>query len=237
MYNARSNYDRLEESLNYSFNNKELLIRALTHSSYLNEHQDEESFFTDNETLEFLGDAVLELAITKYLYDHCQPKENEGQLSLLRSNLVSEPTLAILADKLMINEYIRMSKGEYKNNGHKRESILSDALEAVFGAIYLDSSYNVVESKILDLYNKFDKFKLNHLEGKDFKSRLQESIQSEDSSKIIEYRLVKEIGPEHSKTFYTHVYIDHKLHGAGKGSTKKSSEQMAAKEALNKINK
>lgn len=208
--------------IGYSFKNEGLLMVALTHSSYANEHQLE-----CNERMEFLGDAVLELAMSKYLYNEISL--DEGVLTKTRAKAVCEEALDLYAKKINLPKYIILGKGEEASGGRERPAIIADAFEAVLGAVFLDSSfdsaYSIVEKFIVPYFNEVSLFK-------DYKSILQEKLQSEKRS--IRYEITKDEGPANNKTFEAVVYMDEILMGRGIGKTKKEAQQNAAKDALNK---
>lgn len=219
----------LETTINYTFHNRELLVNALTHSSYANELQIHKR--EDNERLEFLGDAVLELVSSEYLYTQYR-QYNEGKLTTLRASMVCEPSLAYCARELHLDDYIMLGKGEEATGGRKRDSITSDALEAVIGAVYLDGGFEQAKKFIMQ-------FILNDLEDKklfyDSKTVLQEMLQANGNTPS--YRIVNESGPEHDKVFTAEVMMDGKILGVGEGHNKKSAEQKAAYEAIMKLRK
>ena len=215
----------LEKKLGYSFKNAGYLKQALCHSSYINEHHMKRT--QCNERLEFLGDAVLELVSSEFLYGKF-PEKTEGELSKLRASLVCEPSLAFCAREISLETYLLMGKGEDATGGRQRDSIISDALEAVIGAIFLDGGITNAKEFIL-------KHVLNDMESKrlffDSKTILQELVQGKDADPI-RYVLVGEEGPAHDKTFFVEVYIGDVLKGKGQGHTKKHAEQKAAYMAL-----
>ncbi|WP_297392222.1 ribonuclease III [uncultured Peptoniphilus sp.] len=221
------NLKNLEKKLNYNFKKRDLLEKALTHSSFVNEN--DMKSFESNERLEYLGDAVLGLVIGEYFYKNF-PEDNEGSLTKMRAESVNEKVLFFISKKLNLGEYIKFGKGEIKSGGKNRESTSADALEALFGAIYLDSNFKNVKKIILDLFQSFlekDGYKLFNI---DFKTKFQELVQK--SGKKAEYKLVREEGPDNDKTFFTELYLDEVLVGSGKGKTKKDSQQEAAKDAF-----
>ena len=224
------NIKELEETIGYSFKNKELLMTALTHSSYAYEHQREGVDFY--ERTEFLGDAILELVSSEFLFFE-YPQLPEGKLTRLRASLVCEPTLALCAKSFSLNDYIRLGKGEDKNGGRYRDSIISDVLEAVIGAIFLDGGLDKAETFI-------KKYILNDIEHKqlftDSKTILQEMSQ-ELYGEVPEYELISETGPDHDKTFEYKVSINGNQISTGSGKSKKSAEQMAAYYALIEVKK
>lgn len=229
---SMDNLKHLEKKLNYNFKNRDLLEKALTHSSFINEN--DMKSFESNERLEYLGDAILGLVIGEYFYKNF-PVDNEGSLTKMRAESVNEKVLFFISKKLMLGEYLKFGKGEIKSGGKNRESTSADALEALFGAIYLDSNFENVKKIILDLFQDFlekDSYKLFNI---DFKTKFQELVQK--SGKKAEYKLVREEGPDNDKTFFTELYLDEVLVGCGKGKTKKESQQEAAKDAFKRRGK
>ncbi len=227
-----SNLKKLESNLNYKFSNKKFIENALTHSSYSNENRTFKKI--NNERLEFLGDSVLSIVVSKYIY-HEFSNYPEGDLSKLRALVVCEEMLSKIALKLELGKYLVLGKGEEATGGRDRKSILADALEAVIAAIYLDGGLDKAEEFIL--YNLKDSIHLL-VKGKvlsDYKSYLQEYYQSKNDVHKIKYAVAKEEGPDHNKLFYIELYIDKKKFGVGVGKSKKIAEQNAAKEALIKI--
>ncbi|MGN0294269.1 MAG: ribonuclease III [Lachnospiraceae bacterium] len=221
-------FSELEEKIGYHFNKKELLMRALMHTSYSNEHR--MAKLNNNERLEFLGDAVLEVISSDYLYRQ-YPDYPEGKLTRLRASLVCEQTLALCSREIDLGSYLLLGKGEAATGGRNRDSIVSDAMEAVIGAIYLDGGFDNARKFIL-------RFILNDIEKKqlfyDSKTILQELIQSEHKDQLV-YELLKEEGPDHDKQFTTRVMIGDTELGRGRGRTKKASEQEAAYQAILKL--
>ncbi len=215
----------LEKAIGYEFRNKTLLSTALVHSSFSNEHRKEN--IPDNERLEFLGDAALELASSRYLYEHF-PDEPEGTLSKRRAALVCEPSLAECARAVDLGNYLQLGKGEEKNNGRTRDSLLSDAFEAVIGAMLLDGGFAAAESFVRRFV--MDKM-IDHPVYSDSKTKLQETVQGSLADGI-SYDLLSEDGPEHDKVFTVEVRIGGVLYGVGSGHSKKIAEQVAAAEAL-----
>jgi len=217
-----NDYSKLEKCLGYQFKNKNLIIEALTHKSYKKPY--------NNERLEFLGDAVLNLIVGEYLY-HQFPKSNEGDLSKIRASLVNETGFTRLAKYINLGDFIYISVAEEKNNGRKKASILSDAFEAIMGAIYLESGLDNLKPIILQLLeNSYDKINLDVLFS-DYKTALQEITQSMFGS-IPEYKLEKSYGPDHLKEFEVSIWIDEKNYGSAKGKSKKLAQQAVAKIAL-----
>ncbi len=220
----------LEEHLGLSFNNLNLLIEALTHRSYLNEHR--EYTGSHNERLEFLGDAVLELAATDFLYKK-YPAKPEGELTSYRAALVNTVSLAASAQALEINDYLLLSKGEAKDTGRARDVILADAFEAIIGAIYLDSGYENAEKFIAkNLYNKIDDV-IKSRSYQDAKSRFQEVAQ-EKKGITPNYETLSEVGPDHAKLFTVGVFIGSSEIARGEGQSKQEAEQAAAQAGLDK---
>ena len=211
-----------EDLIGYHFNNINLLKEALTHSSYANEHN-----LKSNERMEFLGDAVLELAMSKHLYSIIDL--DEGVLTKTRAKAVCEEALDLYADKINLNKYILLGRGEENSGGRQRPAIIADAFEAILGAVFLDGGFDmafkIVEKFIIPYFNEI-------LQFKDYKSILQEKIQSEKRN--IKYVIIREDGPPNNKTFEAAVYMDDILMGKGIGKTKKDAQQNAAKKALEK---
>jgi len=213
------------------FKNSTLLQKAFIHRSALNEKQT--PYTESNERMEFLGDAVLELATTKYLYA-IFPTEPEGILTSYRSALVKTTTLAEVAENLGIGDQLVMSKGEETTGGRTNPSLLADAFEAVLGALFLDQGMEVVEEFLQqELFVKFDDILKNKL-YKDSKSQLQEVVQALGQSTPL-YEVVKEIGPDHDKEFTVNVVVDNKIVGTGTGKSKQIAQQAAAQQALAKF--
>ena len=217
-----------EKSINISFKDVELLKQAFTHRSYLNEHKG--SKMEHNERLEFLGDAVLELVVTDFLYKKF-PKKSEGELTAYRSALVNSTTLATVAEKLNMNSFLLLSKGESKDTGRARQFILANTFESVLGSIYLDQGYAVSEKFVAEnLFPMLDEI-LHTKSFIDAKSQFQEKAQ-EKVGITPSYKLVKETGPDHGKVFTVGVYIDGEMIATGDGKSKQDAEQEAAKKAL-----
>lgn len=218
----------LTRLLDYSFNKEDLLYQALRHPSYV--YEKGEDWLSDNQRLEFLGDAVISLAVSHLLMESF-PEVKEGNLSKYRAFLVSENGLHNIARKIKLGDYLFLGKGEEQTNGRKKPSILSDAFEALMGAIYLDGGFTnalKVASKLFgNLVNNIEPDKSVN----DFKTELQEFFQ-ENFQSVPEYRMIKEEGPDHNKTFYTAAYLKGSIVGKGKGKSKKEAEQNAAKDAL-----
>ncbi|MDD7280835.1 ribonuclease III [Floccifex sp.] len=215
----------------YPHNDDKLYIEACTHSSYANEHHKEGS---DNERLEFMGDAVLQIWSAYQLFE-MKPKLREGTMTTLRSQTVCEATLAKLNKQLGWYEYLRLGIGEEKTGGRSRVSLLADQFEACIGAIYIDQGYDLV-NEILTKYMKPLIGTVKDEEVTDYKTHLQEVIQA-DSRKTIQYKLLEETGPSNAPVFTMGVYLDDILLGKGTSTTKKKAEQKAAKNAFEKMAK
>ncbi len=218
----------IENRLGYRFHNAEYLSHALTHSSYANEHRmDREK---NNERLEFLGDAVLEMISSEYLYK-THPQMPEGELTKLRASLVCEQSLAQCAKKMELGDFLLLGRGEEATGGRERNSILSDAVEAVIGAIYLDGGFTNAKEFI-------ERTVLSDTDNRtlfcDSKTILQELIQS-DHKGVLTYRLLSEEGPEHMKRFTVGAYLDDRMLAQGDGKTKKAAEQVAAYQSILKL--
>ncbi|MDF2542027.1 MAG: hypothetical protein K0S47_1745 [Herbinix sp.] len=215
----------LEEKIKYHFTDASLLNRALTHSSYANEMRMSKE--NNNERLEFLGDAVLELVTSEYVYKE-YAELSEGDLTKLRASMVCEQTLSSCARDLILGDHLLLGKGEDATGGRERDSILSDSLEAIIGAIYLDGGFTnakefVTRSILSNIKDKVLFF--------DSKTILQEIIQTNNTQKI-RYKLISEDGPDHNKTFTVAVYLGNDKIGIGTGRTKKAAEQEAAYQAI-----
>lgn len=220
--------EELQRAIGYNFKNANYLKVALSHSSYANEVK--LNTVENYERQEFLGDAVLELSVSEYLFTNYKNMP-EGEMTKLRASLVCEPTLAFIAkSEIGLQKYILLGKGEENTGGRDRDSIISDVFEALIGAIYLDGGFEpalsfVKKYVLTDMYEK--------IEFVDSKTRLQEKAQAKLLH--LEYRLVAEEGPAHNKTYTSEVYIGDELYGIGSGKTKKNAEQHAAYEALKKL--
>lgn len=219
-----------EKKLGYEFKNKELLVTALTHSSFANENR-----VPDNERLEFLGDSVLSVIISEHIFKRLIGVD-EGELSKYRATLVCEASLALMAKKISLNKYIRLGKGEAASGGSQRPSIVSDAFEALIAAIFLDAGMDFVKQWVLNLmHDSID----NVLAGNgydDYKTMLQEKMQRGHEGKVT-YNVVGEWGADHSKSFSVEVLIDGNAICRGTGRSKKDAEQHAARTALKKLQK
>ncbi|GLC82898.1 ribonuclease III [Lacrimispora brassicae] len=215
------NLKELEERIGYRFSDRHLMTQAMTHSSFANEHRLNK--LECNERLEFLGDSVLEVVSSDCLY-HKYPENPEGDLTKIRASIVCEPTLAYCAENIRLGEYLLLGKGEEATGGRGRASIVSDAMEALIGAIYLDGGFANAKEFIL-------RFIMNDLEHKqlfyDSKTILQEIVQSK-TDEPLSYELLREEGPDHNKVFEAQVLIGQEVIGRGTGRTKKAAEQVAA---------
>ena len=222
----KQQYAELQEKLGYSFNNAALLGAALTHSSYANENK--KSGSVSNERLEFLGDAVLDMAVSTLLYES---KSNmpEGRMTRVRAELVCEKSLASLARLFELGRYIKLGRGEEKGGGRERSSILADAVEAVIAAMYLDGGFAPV-NKLVSKYLAPDADALS-AENTDYKTALQEMIQVKPGQSL-SYQIISESGPDHMKSFSVEVLLNNTAIGNGCGKSKKEAEQAAAKFAL-----
>ena len=217
--------NNLEKNMGYTFKNPSLLKTALTHSSYANEAGKGTKY---NERLEFLGDSVLSVIVSEYLFE-AFPNMPEGELTKLRASLVCEKSLAKFSEKLRIGEFLLLGNGEENSGGRTRPSILADAFEAVLAALYLDSDMECARAFVLD----FVKGALKEAKPsfKDYKTMLQEIIQ-QNREESVRYHLVGEYGPDHDKRFVVEVHLNSNVIGHGEGRSKKEAEQQAAKEAL-----
>lgn len=220
-----SDLKELQERIGYQFREERLLRQALTHSSYANEKHMKK--LSDNERLEFLGDAVLEVTSSEFLYRN-HPTMPEGDLTKFRASLVCEPTLALCTKEMKLGDYLYLGKGEEQTGGRERKSILSDALEAVIGAIYLDGGFEAAKRFV-------ERFILTDIEHKklffDSKTLLQEIVQAQ-YEEALHYELLGEEGPDHNKQFRVEARIGERAVGEGRGRTKKAAEQEAAYQAL-----
>jgi ribonuclease-3 len=228
MIKKTPDFEVFEKNIGITFKNKELLRRAFTHRSYLNENRATE--MSHNERLEFLGDAVLELVVTQYLFDK-YPDSTEGDLTAYRASLVNAITLSESAQKINVNEYLLLSKGEAKDTGKARQYILANTMEAIIGAIYLDQGYELSKYFISkNLFHLIEKI----IEDKtwiDAKSKFQEKSQEKESVTPL-YKTLKEEGPDHEKHFTVGVYLDKDLIATGEGNSKQEAEQAAARAGL-----
>lgn len=216
------------ETFGFEFNNPELLIMAFTHRSYINEHK--KSAEHHNERVEFLGDAVLELVVTEYLY-HSYPTEPEGILTNWRSALVRTESIGAAATRLEFESMLRLSRGEKRGTRRARQQILANSFEAVVGAIYLDQGFIVVKKMITDSIISTLPGILESGSWRDPKSYLQEVAQERDSKTPV-YKVLSEVGPDHDKVFTLGVFVGAQMRGSGSGNSKQAAQQEAAKQAL-----
>ncbi|MBC5996090.1 ribonuclease III [Romboutsia ilealis] len=223
------NIYKFEETIDYKFNNKEYILEALTHSSYSNENKR----YNFNERLEFLGDSVLSIVVSDYLFKN-EKDLPEGELTKLRASIVCEESLSEVANKIKLGDFMLLGKGEEATGGRERISILADAFEAVIAAIYLDGSIEDARNFIL---NNMKYIISDARRGKifrDYKTHLQEVLQGKGESNIW-YKLIDEKGPDHNKRFIMEVGTNNDVLGIGEGKSKKEAEQLAARVALDKI--
>lgn len=216
---------KLEHILGYCFKDKELLKKALTHKSFAGEHRSK----YHNERLEFLGDSILGAIVADYIYNQC-PHDEEGVLSKIKSNLVSRRNLYLWGKELGLGTFLYLGHGELVTGGRTRESIISNAVEAVIGAVYLDGGYPAAENIILP----WVKTQQLTQDTRDFKSILQEYLQKKDPQTPV-YEVIQTVGPEHDKIFTVRVCVSGQELGRGKGHNKKQAEQAAAENALSQL--
>ncbi|EIA19595.1 ribonuclease III [Listeria fleischmannii] len=223
-------WEELQESVGFDFKNIELLQNAFTHSSYVNEHRHEN--LKDNERLEFLGDAVLELTVSDYLFNK-YPDMAEGQMTKMRAAIVCEPSLVEFAEMVHFSKYIRLGKGEEKAGGRTRPALLADVFESFIGALYLDNGIQAVIRFLERLV--FPKIDTGiYMQTVDFKTQLQEIVQR-DRDVLIQYDILGETGPAHNKAFEAQVVVNGQVLGKGTGRTKKQAEQNAAEYAIRQV--
>ena len=222
----------LEALLEYQFRDRSILQRALTHRSFVNEHEGEG--LLHNESMEFLGDSVLGFLISSRIYQKF-PKLTEGELSKIKAYLASAANLVSLAEKIRIGEHLWLSKGEEKSGGRKKRAILVDAFEAIVGAIYLDGGVEAASSFVNRQIGEFlDDLNLEELTYGDFKSALQEYLHNHGQSEPV-YKVVNEIGPDHGKTFFVQVSVNGRIVSEASGKTKKEAQQAAARLTLENL--
>lgn len=224
----------LQEKIRYRFGDPRLLLLAMTHVSYGHEnHQDRSAAQRDNERFEFLGDAVLDLVISDLLLESF-PEASEGQLSKMRAAVVNEKTLFEIAKSLHLSELVRLGKGENRSGGNEKPSILSSAFEALIAAIYIDGGFNAVYPVVRYLFAPLFKAEGHSISFQDYKTRLQETIQSRHKLTPT-YHLMGSTGPDHAKVFSVEVRVQDEVLARSEGSSKKEAEQNAAREALNDL--
>lgn len=221
------NIREIEKRINYTFKDPDLLVTALTHSSYKREHKEARD---DNERLEFLGDGILDAVIGLRLYN--LSSKHEGALTKTRALVVCERSLAETGLRLGLNEEILFGTGEMHTGGPHKDSIIADAVEAVIGAVLIDGGYEACERVILEMLSGTVEKAVNGELFSDYKSEFQELIQKDDKKSDIKYVTDREEGPDHSKKFFVHVEVAGKVMGRGTGKTKKEAGQNAAKEAI-----
>ena len=221
-------FTEFENIIGVEFKNKSILIQSLTHRSFLNEHRSSKA--GHNERLEFLGDAVLELVVTHYLYEK-YPTKTEGDMTSIRSALVNAQTCADVAKEINLNEFLLLSKGEAKDTGRARQYILANALEAVIGAIYLDRGYDFAKDFIFRFMIPMTERIVSEELWVDAKSKFQERAQDE-AAITPSYKTTKEEGPDHDKKFTVGVFLKQDLVAEGVGESKQEAEQDAARRAL-----
>lgn len=223
--------DKAQKELGLHFDDQSLLLRALTHRSFLNENP--ELVLEDNQRLEFLGDAVLDFVAGAWLY-HRFPEFQEGRLTSLRAALVRTPTLAKFARQIGLGNHLRLGRGEVENGGREREATLCDAFEALVGALYLDSDLSTVEELIFPmLSDEIERILAAELD-RDAKSRFQEWSQAELGI-TPRYRTIEATGPDHARTFTVAVCVGRETYGEGQGGSKQAAAQAAAKAALERV--
>lgn len=220
-------YTDLEPIIGYRFNNKELLKEALTHKSFAGEHRST----YHNERLEFLGDSILGAVVADYIYNQC-PHDEEGVLSKIKSNLVSRRNLYVWGKQLNLGHFMSLGHGEIATGGRERDSIISNAVEAVIGAVYLDGGYTAAEAVILP----WVRTQALTQDAQDFKSVLQEFLQKK-GLQTPDYEVIQTVGPEHDRIFTVQVSLSGKILGVGKGHNKKAAQQAAAQQAFEKLKK
>lgn len=234
----RQELQSFQKLINYSFRNVKLLDEALTHKSFVHEKLKEKTCRQagHNQRLEFLGDALLGMVVSEYLYRRF-PQHLEGKLSKMKSMMVKGTLLVRKAKEIQLGEYLLLSKGEESTGGRNRTSLLADGFEALIGSIYLDGGLSACRHFILDrLRPELEGLELEEAGEKDYKSGLQEYTQAE-FGQVPVYRVVSTQGPSHQRTFEVTVSLKRKVYGKGKGGTKKSAEQQAARQALEKLKK
>ncbi|CBH21705.1 Ribonuclease 3 (Ribonuclease III) (RNase III) [Acetoanaerobium sticklandii] len=222
----------LQKKINYEFQDLKLLKEALTHSSYSNEYKKIKN--RNNERLEFLGDSILGLIISNYLF-RLKKELPEGELTKIRAAIVCERSLKDIAKSIHLGEYLYLGKGEESTGGRTRDSILADATEALIAAIYLDGGFRKATDFVLEHMGDIISQAIQGKIMRDYKTQLQELIQKDNKENII-YKLVDQLGPDHDKTFKMNVFLGEKLIGTGIGKSKKEAEQEAAKDAMEKEN-
>ncbi|MBI3611011.1 MAG: ribonuclease III [Nitrospirae bacterium] len=227
--------DTFQKILDYTFRKPELLREALTHKSYLNEIRgsEEDKAVQDNERLEFLGDAVLDLVVSESLIA-LHPLSTEGDLSKMKARIVSAATLARVAKRMGIGNFLRLGRGEERTQGREKPSLLADALEAVIAAVYLDGGFETIRTVLIRIFDDEIYHRGQRPGETDYKTELQESCQREFDVLPV-YHVLRESGPDHQKIFEVRLTIKDRVYGFGQGRSKKEAEQQAAKQALEKL--
>ena len=223
-----SKLERLQENIKYKFNNIELLKTALTHTSYAYDHE-----IQSNEKLEFLGDSILEFVSSQYIYKN-YPKLKEGEMTKVRATVVCESSLYKVAGIHDFSDFLYIGKSEQHSKGNKKPAILADSVEAVIAAMYLDGGLEPASKFIIENLKDEIAVATQHVGEKDYKTMLQEKLQEHGKVKIV-YRIVKETGPDHDKSFEAEVELNGKELARGKGKSKKLAEMGAAKKALEQL--
>jgi ribonuclease III len=230
--NKDNKFTKFQEKIGFSFHDETLLKQAFTHSSYVNEHRRKP--YEDNERLEFLGDAVLELTISKYLFNK-YPMMSEGELTKMRAAIVCEPALVDFANELSFGDLVLLGKGEEMTGGRERPALLADVFEAFIGAMYLDLGLDsVVNFLTTVVFPKINEGAFSHV--MDYKSQLQELVQRDGAGQL-EYKILQEKGPAHNREFVSQVSLNGETLGTGTGKSKKEAEQKAAQYALAALKK
>ncbi len=227
------NIEKLEKDLGHSFGNRDLLAEALTHRSYHHENPDRVPFY--NERLEFLGDSVLGLVVVEYLFRH-RMSFTESEMSKIKSFVVRGSLLSEIAEGISMGDYLRLGRGEEETGGRTKKSLLANAMEAVFGAVYLDAGYEAAKKTVLGLFEERILEAIRSGQYHSYKTELQEESQLRFGV-LPEYRVVSQEGEEHRKTFTVEVFIEGKRFGRGKGKNKKEAQTSAAKEAWEQLKK
>lgn len=222
--------EQMEKNIGYKFKNKELVQKALTHTSYAYEHGVE-----SNEKLEFLGDSILEFVSSEYMYNK-YTNLKEGEMTKVRATVVCEDSLYKIATKHDFSDFLNLGKSEIKSGGNKRPAILADSVEAVIAAIYLDGGLEPAKKFIIENLKEEIELATKHVGQKDYKTVLQEDLQKNGDVKI-EYKIINEKGPDHDKTFEAQVALNGKILATGIGKSKKEAEMHAAKKALEDLAK
>lgn len=217
--------EQFEKNIGHKFSNKDIIKKALTHTSYAYEHCIE-----SNEKLEFLGDAILEFVVSKYLYNNYK-KLKEGEMTKVRASVVCESSLYKIAERLNFSDFLYLGKSENSNKGNKSPAILADSVEAVIAAIYLDSDIEEAENFIINNLQGAIEVASQNVGMKDYKTVLQEKLQ-EHGEALIEYEIINESGPDHNKSFTAQVKFNGKVLASGEGKSKKQAEMEAARIAM-----